>query len=280
MSDAQHEIGDDHEQRDEKERDGGTGGKIAPLNAEGEGEGRERLRRVKRAAGREDVHDGHVREGEDEAEEDGDAEDRPHHGHDDLELGAPETSPVDRGGFRDVLGDGGAPGEKDYGGEGHKAPTMDEQDGSDGEMGFAEPHGSVERFVEVQRHQNPTDDAVDGVQKPFPSDSAEGDRRDPREEDQKTNEAAAAKGLLQGNGQDIGANNHQDLRTDGEDQGIADGNAKAGTVQDAAKIFQANKMHFGIADAGVAESIKNGEEKRTGDEQKDVQHSGREHRGA
>src|SRR5439155_532000 len=60
------------------------------------------------------------------------------------------------------------------------------------------------------------------------------------------------------------------LRADGEYKGIADGDAEAGTLQDAAKIFHANIMHFGVADTGVTESIKNGQEKRSGNQQQDI----------
>src|SRR5713101_7153174 len=73
-------------------------------------------------------------------------------------------------------------------------------------MRFAQPHGGVERLVEVQRHQHPTDDAVDGVQNPFPTDGAQRDRGDPWKQDQKANEAAATERFFQSNGEDVGAN--------------------------------------------------------------------------
>src|SRR6266567_5876163 len=149
MSDAQHEISNDHQQRDEKERNCGASGEIAPLNAEGEGKRGKSLGRVKRAASREDVDDGHISKGEDEAEKHGHAEDGPHHGNDDLELRAPETCAIHGGGFGDVLGNGGAPSEKNDSGKRHETPAMDEKDGSNGQMRFAEPHGGVERLVEV-----------------------------------------------------------------------------------------------------------------------------------
>src|SRR4030081_926485 len=94
---------------------------------------------------------------------------------------------------------------------------------------------------------------------------------------QKTDDAAAAEGLFQGNGENVGADDHHDLRADGEDEGIADGNAKTGALQDAAEVFQANEMHFGVADAGVAESIKNGKKKASADEKQDVENRRRKH---
>src|SRR5436189_5610360 len=146
MSDAQHEISNDHQQRDKKERDGGASGKIASLNAESEGKRGESLCGVKWAASGEDVDDGHVGKREDEAEKHGDAENGPHHGNDDLELRAPETGAIHGGGFGDVLGNGGAPGEKNDSGKRHETPAMDEKDGSDGQMRLAKPHGGGERL--------------------------------------------------------------------------------------------------------------------------------------
>src|SRR6266702_6200322 len=173
MSNAQHEISNEHQQRDEKERDGGAGGEIASLNTEGEGERGESLCGVKRAASGEDVDDSHIGKGEDEAKKHGHAENGPHHGNDNLELRAPETGAIHGGGFRDVLGNGGAPGEKNDSGKRHETPAMDEKDGSDGKMRFAQPHGGVERLVKVKGHKDPTDDAVDGVQNPFPTDGTQ-----------------------------------------------------------------------------------------------------------
>src|SRR6266702_1834450 len=190
MSNAQHEISNEQQQWDEEERNCSASGEIASLNAEGEGKRGESLCGVKRAASRKDIDDGHIGKGEDEAEKHGHAEDGPHHGNDELELRAPETCAIHGSGFGDVLGNGGAPGEKNDSGKRHETPAMHQEDGSDGKMWFAEPHGGVERLVEVQRHKHPTDEAIDGVQNPFPTDSAQRDRGDPREKDQKTDEAA------------------------------------------------------------------------------------------
>src|SRR5258707_14454584 len=99
MGHAQHEISDDNEQRNEKERDGGAGGKVTALDAESEGEGGECLRGVEGTAGGEDGEDGHVREGGDEAEEHGGADDRSHHGDDYLELRSAAARAIQRCAF-------------------------------------------------------------------------------------------------------------------------------------------------------------------------------------
>src|SRR5713101_8677498 len=100
MCHAQHEVGDDDQQGNEKKGDGRAGGKVAPLDAKSEGKGRERLRGVERPAGGEDVDDGHIGEGKDEAKEDGDANDGSHHWNDDLELRTPEARAIYGSSFR------------------------------------------------------------------------------------------------------------------------------------------------------------------------------------
>src|SRR5260370_13326961 len=108
----------------------------------------------------------------------------------------------------------------------------------------------------------------------MPADGAEGDGCHPWEKNEKTDQAAATEGFFQGNGENVGADDHDDLRADGEDEGIANGNAKTGALQDAAEVFEANEMHFGVADAGVAESIKDSKKQGSADEQQDVDSRG------
>src|SRR6267143_4268996 len=211
MSDAQHEIGEDHQQRDKEERDGGARGEVAPLNTHGKGQRREGLRGVKRTAGGEDVDDGHVCEGEDETEEHGNADYRPHHGNDDLELRAPEAGAIHGGSFRNVLGYSRAPREQDDRREGHKTPAMHQENRSDGEMGFTQPHRGAEGLVNVYGHEDPGDHTVDGVKDPFPTYGAQGDGRNPREKDEKTDDAAATEGLFQRDGENVGPDDHDDL---------------------------------------------------------------------
>ena len=67
MRDSQHEVSNDDEQGNEKERDGRARGKVTSLNAHGEGERGERLRGVEWPAGGENVNDSHVSESEDKA---------------------------------------------------------------------------------------------------------------------------------------------------------------------------------------------------------------------
>src|SRR5437879_5069406 len=278
--DAQHEVGEDYEERNEEEGDGRACGEVAALNAQREGERGKGLRGVEGAAGGEDVDDGHVRECEDKPEENGDAEDGTHHRDDDLELRAPEAGAVDRCGLGNVLGNGGASGKDDHGGKGNDAPTVNEHDGGDGENWFAKPHGGAERFVKMERDENPRDDAVDGIEQPLPTDGAERNGRDPGKQNQKAYDAAAAKGVFEGDGEDVGADEDDDLRAGGEDKRIANGEAETGALQDAAKILEADVVELGVADTGVAEGVKNGEEEGAGDEEKDVESGRGEHGGA
>src|SRR5260370_5767457 len=258
MSHAQHEIGDDQEHRNKEERDRCTGREIAALNAKREGQGRQGLRGVEWTAGRQDINNRHIRERKNQAEQHGNAHDGPHYGNDNLELRAPEASSIHGGGLGNILGNGGAARKQDDGSKWQHAPTVNQEHGSDGQARFAEPHGSAERLVDVRGYQNPGDHAVDRIQDPFPSNGAQRDGRNPGQKNQKTNQAAATERGFQGQGENVGADDHDDLGADGKDKGIADGNAKTGALQDAAEVFDPNKVHFGIADAGVAESVKDG----------------------
>src|ERR1700676_5032169 len=221
--DAQHEVREDDEQRDEKEGNGRTGGQIAALYAQSKGQGRQSLRGVEWPPRGEDVNHRHVCEREDKTKEYSHAEDWTHHRNDNLELGAPEACSIDGRSFRNILGNGRAPGEKNHGGEGNDTPAVNKEDGSNGEARFAEPHGRVEWFVEVKGDKDPGDDTVDRIEKPLPTDGPERYWRNPRKQDEKPDQTAAAKRILQCNGEDVGADNHHDLRADGENQRIAYG---------------------------------------------------------
>src|SRR5258708_1065756 len=155
MSDAQHEVRDDHQQRHEEERDRAACGEVAALNAQAKTQNTQRLGGVEWPGGSKDVDNSHICEGEDEAEEYGNANDGLHHGDDDLELRAPKAGAIHRGGLRNVLGNGGTAGKQDDRGKWHQAPTVDQEDGGDGETRFTEPHGSAERLVDVDGHKAP-----------------------------------------------------------------------------------------------------------------------------
>src|SRR5256885_266689 len=174
---------------------------------------------------------------------------------------------------------------QDHGGKGNQAPAVDQKDRGDGQMGFAQPHGRAERLVHMKRDQYPADHAVDGIENPLPADGAERDGRNPGEQHEETQHAAAAKGLLQGDGQDARGDDDHDLRADREDEGVPDGNTETGALQNAAEVLQADKMQLGVADACVAEGIEYREQKGAGDQEQDVhngrsKHGGPEHRAA
>src|SRR5579864_2071657 len=145
-------------------------------------------------------------------------------------------------------------------------------------MRFAEPHGCTERLVNMHGHEDPSDYAVDRIQNPFPSNGAQRDGRNPRQENQETNDAAATEPVFQCNGENVGADHHNDLGADGKDEGISNRDSKTRALQDAAEVFQANEMHFSIADAGVAKGIKDSQEKGTADEQHYIESRRQKHR--
>src|SRR5438045_9330122 len=107
---------------------------------------------------------------------------------------------------------------------------MDQKNGGDGQMWLAEPHGGAEWLVQMERDENPTDHAVDGVENPFPADGPERYGRHPGEKHEETDHAAAAKGLLEDDGEDARDDDDDDLRANGEDERDHDGDTGTGEI--------------------------------------------------
>src|SRR5262249_37827314 len=61
------------------------------------------------------------------------------------------------------------------------------------------------------------------------------------------------------------------------DNRILQGLLKAGALQDAAKVFQADVVQLRAANARIAEGIKNCQQKGRADQQQNVKHGGTEH---
>ena len=78
---------------------------------------------------------------------------------------------------------------------------------------------------------------------------------------QKTNEAAATESVFEGEGENVSADDHNDLGADRKNEGISNSDSKTGALQDAPEVFQTHEMHFGIANAGVAEGVKDSRKK-------------------
>ena len=278
MRDPKHQVSDRHQHGHQKKGDRGARGEIAALDPGREREGRKGLRRIERPASGQDVHHRHVGEGEDDSEEDRHGQDGRHDRDSDLEERPPEARAVDRGGLRDLFGHRGAPRQHDDRRERNQPPAVDEDDRRHREVRLAEPHWCAVRFDEVQRDQDPGEDAVDRVQNPLPADRAERDRRDPRQQDQEADEASAAERLLQRDRENIRAHDHDHLRGEREDDGIPDRLVEARAVEDAPKILQTDEVKAGAADPSVAEGVEDRENERDADQSRDVEDRRQEHR--
>jgi len=73
---------------------------------------------------------------------------------------------------------------------------------------------------EVRAYQHPVHDAVGRVENPLPSKRADGDRRDPRQQNEESHEAPPRERVLQREREDVGAEQHENLRGDREDERI------------------------------------------------------------
>src|SRR6185312_17232196 len=126
---------------------------------------------------------------------------------------------------------------------------------SHGQMGFAQPHRRAIRFVEMDGHQHPVDDAVERIENPFPANRAERNGRYPGQKDEKSNDAAPAKSVFQSYRQNRRTNDDHDLRKDRKDEGILQCNFETWTLNHAAKVRQPDKMNRVAADPDIAECI-------------------------
>ncbi len=131
----------------------------------------------------------------------------------------------------------------------------------------------------MQGDEDPRDHAVDGVEDPFPADRSEGDRGHPGQKNQEPDEAAAAERLLQGDGEDVGADDHDHLGAEGEHDGIPERLFETGALQDAPEILEPDEMKPRAADARVAEGVEDRQSERNPDQEHDVENRGREHGG-
>src|SRR5205823_3913711 len=93
-------------------------------------------------------------------------------------------------------------------------------------------------------------------------------------------QAAPTERFFQSDRKNVGADEHNKLRNNCENNRVPYRFLKAGTMDDAAEILQSYEMQVGVADAGIAEGIENSEKKRSSDQQQDIKNRRAEHGGA
>ena len=142
---------------------------------------------------------------------------------------------------------------------------------------LAKPVRRIQFVCETQPHQHPGNHAVNGIQYPLPSNRAQGNRSDPGQQDEKTQQAAPPERLFQRNRKNVGTDQHNGLRHHCENDRVRYRFLKAGAMDDAAEILQPYEMQFGAADAGVTECIENSEKKRNSYQQQDIKGRRAEH---
>jgi len=103
--------------------------------------------------------------------------------------------------------------------------------------------------------KDPGDHAVDRIKIHFPPDGAERDGRNPRQKNQKTDQAAAAEGFFQGMARML-ADDHHDLGANGEDEELRMATRKLGLCRTLRKFSSPTKCISAFADARVTEGIE------------------------
>src|SRR6185312_295422 len=109
----------------------------------------------------------------------------------------------------------------------------------------------------MNMYQQPGDDAVDGIKNPLEANRPERNRRHPRQQNQKSNKAASPERFLQRDGKRGGTYDDHDLSNHCKNDGVVHRLTEAGTLQDAAEVLQADKVHLCTADSRITEGIKN-----------------------
>ena len=244
---------------------------VAAVHALEEREAGQHLRGVEGPAAGEDVDDDHVGEGEDEPEQGRHEGGRQHQRDGDLEHVAEEPGAVHLRGVVDVLRDAGQASEQDDGGERERAPDLHGDDGDHGQLGLSEPDGPGGGPEDVQVAQRPVDHAVDGVEDPQPPDGAQRDGRHPRQEDEQPHQPLAAELALQCDGQHAGQHQDQDLRDEGEEDGVAQRAAEARVAQRRLEVLQPDEVEAVPAQRDAGQAVDDGQHERPAHQERDVE---------
>jgi len=227
-----------------------------------------------RAAVRHQEYDRQVGEGEHDAEHQADGHDRQDHRQDDLVVAPPEAGAVDGRRVDHVLRHRGDAGEEDDDGEGEEAPGIDDDDRQHRQVRIAEPVRRVRAVDEAGRDQRPVDHAVKRVEHPLPGDGGERDRHRPRQDDQRAHELAARERTQEQQRAELAEDETEELRAEGEDEGVVERVAEARVFEDVDEIRQSDEFPGRIVDRVGADRVIHRHQERHADQQQHVEDGG------
>ena len=221
-------------------------------------------------------HDRQVGEGEHDAEDQADGDDRQDHRHDDLVVAAPEAGAVHRRRVDDVLRHRGDAGQEDDDREREKAPGVDDDDAEHSEMRRTEPVRHLLPGDDAGRDQAPVDDAVERIEHPLPGNGRQRDRHRPGQDDQRPDDPASRERLQQQERAELAEDEAEGLRSEGEKEGIPERVQEHRIAQDLFEIRQSHEAPRRIVDRIGADRIIDGQQERQADQQQHIEHRRRD----
>src|SRR6185312_10709033 len=273
---AQQHDHQNEQERQHDQRNGGAVRHVAGVDADLEAEIAQDLGRVDWAALGQEIDDTEIGEGEDRAENQSDDDNRRDHRQDDLVVAAPEPGAVDDGGVDDVLRHRGDAGEEDHDRKRKEAPGVDDGHAQHRQMGIAEPIRRVGSVDDVEGDHRPVDHAVKRVEHPLPGDRGERHRHHPGQNDQGAHQLASGERAQQEQGAEFAEDKADDLRAEGEDEGVEQCGAKDVAAKDLEEISQADEMIALIVDRIGADRVIDREQEGGADQRQDVENRRRD----
>src|SRR5262245_9331613 len=136
-------------------------------------------------------------------------------------------------------------------------------------MWQTQPHEAL-ALDQSEHAERPVQDTVSGVKDPEPRNSSDGNRCNPRKQDEKANQLLAAKIFLQHERESIAENQNDHLGKEREDKRVLQGRLKLRCVDDAGEVSQANEAQCPATRGGVADAVIESHEERQSDQQHEV----------
>ena len=130
--------------------------------------------------------------------------------------------------------------------------------------------GASSRVEDAGRNQCPVDHAVERIEHPLPGDGGERDRHRERQNDQRPHDLAAGERPQQQEGAELSEHEAEQLRSEREDEGVAQRLDESRVFDDLLEVRQTDKLPGRIVDRVGADRIIDREQKRQTDQQQDI----------
>jgi hypothetical protein len=118
---------------------------------------------------------------------------------------------------------------------------------------------------------SPVDDAVERIEHPLPGDGGERDRHRPRQYDQRPDEFTAGKRAQQQQRAELAEHEAEELRSEGEDEGIPERLPEGWVFDDIGKVLQPDEAPRRVVDRVGADRIIHRHQERHADQQQHIE---------